>query len=288
MKKFIITEQQLNTLLNEGSSNEALKNKSEQSGISYTILKKVYDKGMAAWNSGHRPGVTQQQWAMGRVNSFITGKGGSRKADADLWKKAKKSKQNESININRMILSEGVNDISDNLKYHIDNKLSLTETVFRYGSSSFMNLINEVRKIYEQGIIDLSPFDIEIIKTDIGKTGIYEGEEVFLDLPQVNEILNEAEYKGKTVELNKPKRGGSKKFYVYTKNDKGNVIKVSFGAKAGGGNLSVKLKDPEAKKSFAARHNCPQKNDKTKPGYWACRLPRYAKQLGLSGGGKWW
>jgi hypothetical protein len=68
----------------------------------------------------------------------------------------------------------------------------------------------------------------------------------------------------------------------------GKVIKVSFGAKAGGGNLAVKLRDPEARKAFAARHNCEQKNDKTKPGYWSCRLVRYAKLLNLSGSGKWW
>jgi len=101
------------------------------------------------------------------------------------------------------------------------------------------------------------------------------------------DYIPEAEYRGKKVQLNKPKRGGSKKFYVYVK-DGDTVKKVSFGAKDGGGNLAVKLKDPEARKNFAARHNCPQKNDKTKPGYWACRLPRYAKSLGLSGGGTWW
>ena len=100
--------------------------------------------------------------------------------------------------------------------------------------------------------------------------------------------VTEAEYQGKKVDLNSPKRGGSKKFYVYTKNDKGNVIKVAFGAKDGGGNLAVKLKDPKARRAFADRHNCEKKNDKTKPGYWACRLPRYAKSLGLSGGGTWW
>ena len=100
--------------------------------------------------------------------------------------------------------------------------------------------------------------------------------------------VTEAEYQGKQVKLNSPKRGGSKKFYVYTKNDKGNVIKVAFGAKDGGGNLAVKLKDPKARRAFADRHNCEKKNDKTKPGYWACRLPRYAKSLGLSGGGTWW
>jgi hypothetical protein len=93
--------------------------------------------------------------------------------------------------------------------------------------------------------------------------------------------LNESEYKGKKVSLNKPKRGGTKKFYVYTKNPKtGKVIKVSFGAEGGGQNLAVKFKEPGARASFAARHNCSTKNDKTKPGYWSCRLPRYWKQLG--------
>ena len=47
---------------------------------------------MQAWNAGHRPGVAQHQWAFGRVNSFITGAGGARKADADLWAKAKAAK----------------------------------------------------------------------------------------------------------------------------------------------------------------------------------------------------
>ena len=71
----------------------ALKNKSDKTGISKSILRKVYNRGKAAWNSGHRPGVAQDQWAMGRVNSFITGSGGARKADKDLWDKAKKSRK---------------------------------------------------------------------------------------------------------------------------------------------------------------------------------------------------
>lgn len=81
--------------LNENKTNvdKALKNKSEDSGIPVSILRKVYSKGMQAWNAGHRPGVAQHQWGMGRVNSFITGAGGARKADADLWKKAKEAKK---------------------------------------------------------------------------------------------------------------------------------------------------------------------------------------------------
>lgn len=110
-----------------------------------------------------------------------------------------------------------------------------------------------------------------------------------IELLSPNHKIPEAEYQGKKVELSKPKRGGSKKFYVYVKDPKTkNIKKVSFGADSGGGKLAVKLKDPKARKAFADRHNCDQKNDKTKAGYWSCRLPRYAKSLGLSGGGTWW
>ena len=80
------------------------------------------------------------------------------------------------------------------------------------------------------------------------------------------DYIPEAEYRGKKVALNKPKRGGSKKFYVYVKSKKGNVKKVSFGDTG----LSVKLKQRGARASFAARHKCAQKKDKTKAGYWSC------------------
>ncbi len=70
----------------------SLKKKSKASGIPMGILRKVFAKGMQAWNAGHRPGVAQHQWGMGRVNSFITGAGGARKADAVLWAKATAAK----------------------------------------------------------------------------------------------------------------------------------------------------------------------------------------------------
>jgi hypothetical protein len=96
------------------------------------------------------------------------------------------------------------------------------------------------------------------------------------------ESVNEAEYAGKDVDLNKPKRGGSKKYYVYVKNPKTDrVKKIEFGDVTG---LRTKSNNPDRARSFAARHNCEKKNDKTKAGYWACRLPRY----GLVKGGKWW
>jgi len=86
-----ITEEDINESKDSGVT-ASLKKKSKASGIPVGILRKVFSKGMQAWNAGHRPGVAQHQWAFGRVNSFITGAGGARKADADLWTKAKAAK----------------------------------------------------------------------------------------------------------------------------------------------------------------------------------------------------
>ena len=81
------------------------------------------------------------------------------------------------------------------------------------------------------------------------------------------EGIYEAEYQGKKVKLNDPIRGVSKKFYVYVKNEKGNVIKVSFGDTTG---LSIKRDDPARRRSFRARHNCDNPGPKTKARYWSC------------------
>ena len=72
---------------------EGLKTKAEKSGMPYSILKQVYNRGMAAWKGGHRPGTTPQQWAFARVNSFITKSSGTwGKADSDLAAKVRGSK----------------------------------------------------------------------------------------------------------------------------------------------------------------------------------------------------
>jgi len=76
---------------------KGLENKSEKSGIAYGILKKVYDRGMEAWRSGHRPGATQHQWAFARVNSFITGGKTRTTADKDLWAQHKGKKESVQI-----------------------------------------------------------------------------------------------------------------------------------------------------------------------------------------------
>lgn len=183
--------------------------------------------------------------------------------------------------------------INEGIQYHSKNNIPLYENVYRFGSDAWFNLFAEARKQYNEGTLtDLHWFDEEVLRdTQLGEWVNIKGiGSVPLDMiiDEDNHSIAEAEYQGKKVDLNKPKRGGTKKFYVYTKNKKGNVVKVSFGAKDGGGNLAVKLKDKDARASFAARHDCENKKDKTKAGYWACRLPRYAKSLGLSGGGRWW
>ena len=72
---------------------KGLQNKADKTGVSYTILKKVYDRGMEAWRSGHRPGIGQHQWAFARVNSFLTGGKTQKTADKDLWAKVPEGKK---------------------------------------------------------------------------------------------------------------------------------------------------------------------------------------------------
>ena len=92
------------------------------------------------------------------------------------------------------------------------------------------------------------------------------------------EEKKKAKSKKKDPPIGKPKRGGSKAYYVYVRDPKTKRIKkVSFGS----GGLRAKIRNPKARKAFAKRHRCSEKNDRTKPSYWSCRLPRYAKQLGL-------
>ena len=186
---------------------------------------------------------------------------------------------------NNIILECNESNLSEALQYHIDTNTPLVENVFRYGSKGYFELYNEARSLYIDGKLNsLNEDDIWLLESDLGKWGIYEGKRVLLDFPME---INEAEYQGKDVKLNKPTRSsGPKKYKVYVKNDKGNVIKVNFGDTKGG--LSAKISDKDARKAFADRHNCSDKKDKTKAGYWACNMPRYGKSLGVTQGNFYW
>jgi len=213
--------------------------------------------------------------------------------------------------------------LSEGLKYHMDNNMPLTEHVYRAGSQKYFELWAEARALYTRGILEVTDNDLEVLtETDLGHFGMFEGKKVPLDFPiELNEqmdiyddianmefgmdydqlgdnekewvrdeidnmSLNEAKKNNK--KLNKPMRdsSGGKAYKVYVKDPKTKKIKtVRFGS----GGLRAKINDKKARNAFAKRHNCAQKKDKTKAGYWSCRLPRYAKLLGLKSnfGGFW-
>jgi len=120
------------------------------------------------------------------------------------------------------------------------------------------------------------------------KFGLYEGVTVPLEQPLIEfDQLPGLLAAEKEPELNTPKRSsGDKKYVVYVRNpDTGNIKKIEFGDEKGG--LTAKINDRDAAKNFASRHNCDTKTDKMSAGYWACRLPKYAADLGLKGGGSY-
>ena len=193
---------------------------------------------------------------------------------------------NESLST-KEILSEG-------LKFHMDNARPLTEHVYRAGSQKYFELWAEARALYARNILEVQGDDLEVLlETDFGHFGMFEGKKVPLDFPieltegEIDEAKKKAKKKN-TKKLNKPMRdtSGGKAYKVYVKDPKtGNIKTIRFGS----GGLRAKINDKDARNAFAARHKCSTKKDKTKAGYWSCRLPRYAKLLGLKSnfGGFW-
>jgi hypothetical protein len=162
------------------------------------------------------------------------------------------------------------------LQYHIDNGASIAESVFRPGSQAHITLLCEARERYFDGVLELGELDKQLFEsTDLGKVAYFKGELVPLDLPLESMEIMEKE----KVKLNYPQRGGAKKYHVYVRNPKtGKIKKISFGDVHGG--LTAKVSNPKARKSFAARHNCAEKKDRTTAGYWACRINRYSHLWG--------
>jgi hypothetical protein len=169
--------------------------------------------------------------------------------------------------------------LSEGMLHHIKEGLQLIHNIYRPLSKKYFELFREARELYNNGLISVSEDDIELLESNIGEIELYEGINVPLDYPiSEEELLAEAVKAGKKVSIGKPKRGGSKKFYVYVRKPGGGVKKVSFGDTTG---LRAKLNNPQARRAFAARHDCKNKKDRTKASYWSCRLPRYAKLLGF-------
>ena len=210
-----------------------LVNKSEKTGVPYSILKKSYDRGMAAWKGGHRPGATQQQWAFARVNSMLTGG----KADPDLQKQIKKGGYKKKKKASKESVEEW---------FSSDQTIKLYQE--RYGDEWLKKLNNTYEKMLSK--LDESCCD--------DCDNLYD------------HVIMEAEYQGRKVKLNDPFRlptGSKKKFGVYVKNEKGNVVKVTFGDP----NMGINRDDPEARKNFRARHSCDDNpGPKYKARYWSC------------------
>jgi len=163
--------------------------------------------------------------------------------------------------------------VSEGFRYHMENGLDITNSVYRLGSDAYKQLFEETKKYWDEGNVILNDKAAWMAANlEVGKKAVYDGREVELDTPS---------------------RGGDKKFYVYHnsgKKDKdGNIkaIRIEWGDVSG---LSIKNDDPEAAASFWSRQQCDlkKKMDPSKPGFWACYGPSlFSKQLGLSSDSPW-
>ncbi len=164
--------------------------------------------------------------------------------------------------------------MNESVKYHVDNNLSITESIYRIGSDAYCDFVNEVRRLNEEKKIKLSEDDKFIVeRLQTGTKAIYK--------PRGG--------REKEVVLDSPERGGKKKFIVYRNSGKKNEDGVII-AKAiewGDPKLTVKNHDEKASKSFRARHRCTEKTDKNTAGWWACNVHRFWKQLGLKSDKPW-
>ena len=129
-----------------------------------------------------------------------------------LIKESLKDQLNKTLTLKKDV------EVSDVLKYHINNNLSLTDNVFKVYSEGYFDLVNEVRELYNKGMIDLNEKDRLMVESDLGKKIKIGKEIIYLDAPYVYEtetkedILAEAKFNGKDVKLNEPHRtpGGPK------------------------------------------------------------------------------
>jgi len=166
--------------------------------------------------------------------------------------------------------------LSEGLRWHLEEGVSFDSPVYRAGTEKYFALIKEAKWLYTSKLYEpQSEFERDLLESDLGEWATYEGQAVPLDFPMKDDDLSEAKYKGKEVELGKPKRGSGGRAYVYVRNPKtGKVKKVSFGS-----SMPDAMGDSDAarkrRKSFGDRHNCADKDDRTQAGYWSCRATKF-------------
>jgi hypothetical protein len=188
-----------------------------------------------------------------------------------------------ALAILKLLDDKGVNEVENDSGFNINKVWGFIESKPFY-NKSYMPKFNTAQEIWDEWGPEEKQMYSEFEWEDVYGDKLHPREKSALQRRANYDKLsglNESEYKGKDVQLNKPKRGGSKKFFVYVMDPKTKrVKKVSFGAAGGGQNLAVKIRDPKARKAFAARQNCDKKKDRTTPGYWSCNIGRYWKSLG--------
>ena len=198
--------------------------------------------------------------------------------------KTKKGKGGKRVNNCEKIKETDEGEMNEAFYYHLEAGVGVDQNIFRPGSTAFFSLFREARRRYLEGLYLPTFEEMELLEDlDIGEFAMYEGQLVPLDYPIMEgneEHLNEAEYKGKKVDLNKPIRGGDKGAYVYVnsgkkdKDGKIKVKKVSFGS-----SMPDAMGDSDAhkkrRKNYGDRHNCADKDDMTKAGYWSCRATKF-------------
>jgi hypothetical protein len=166
--------------------------------------------------------------------------------------------------------------LTEGIRWHLDESVSFDRPVYRAGTEKYFALMREARNVYLRGeYTPKSDFERDLLESDLGDHDMFEGAMVPLDFPMLEGDITEAKYKGKEVELGKPKHGEGGKAYVYVRDPKsGNVKKVKFGS-----SMPDAMGDSEAarkrRKSFGDRHDCANKKDRTKPGYWSCRATKF-------------
>lgn len=204
--------------------------------VTLSQLQKVYRRGSEMFSEFGRPGKTRGQWAIARVNMFLKMAGGSNVKDA--YRKA-----DQDIACAAIIFDDGVRE---------EAKLFTEE-----------DLIAAKLDIHNNQLQEDPNFTNEMWST------------IFIETDELGfeEYIDEQSWaaeKNKGKKLNKPFRtpGGPKKFSVYVKNEKGNVVKVNFGDP----NMEIKRDDPGRRKNFRARHNCANPGPKTKARYWSCKM----------------
>lgn len=185
--------------------------------------------------------------------------------------------KNELKSLVREVLDES-RGLSEAMAHHVRSGVGFDNCIYRPGSEAYFSLIREARSYFKSGLyVPKSKDELELLEyLDVGEFDVYRGEKVPLDFPFLIEPLDEAKYQGREVELGKKgaTRIGGGRARVYVRDpDTGKVKKVEFGS-AMSDAMGDSDKDKKRRKNYGDRHNCADKDDKTKPGYWSCRATK--------------